>query len=89
VYNRTGHIRFNSVPITIPAHDSMLFIGVDATNSEVVLRGRNCLDPSLLPVADRPRNVLLYVDGNSEIVLADNLDPDIVFEDGGNYKLVI
>lgn len=89
VYNRTGRIRFNLVPITIPAHGSMLFIGVDATNSEIVLRGRNCLTPSMLPVAGRPRNVLLYVDGNSETVLADNLDPDIVFEDGGNYKLVI
>lgn len=87
-YNRTGHIRFCSSAVTIPAGGSKVF-SVDATNPELVLRGRNCLDPDLLSVAGRPRNVLLYVDGNSEIVLADNMDPDIVFEDGGNYKLTV
>ena len=47
------------------------------------------LDPSLLASANRLRNVLVYVDGNSEVVLCDNLDPSIIFRDGETYTIVL
>ena len=47
------------------------------------------LDPSLLASVNRLRNVLVYVDGNSEIVLCDNMDPNIIFKDGETYTIVL
>jgi hypothetical protein len=47
------------------------------------------LNPSLLGVAQRPRNVLVYVGGDSEVVLCDNLDPSTIFREGENYTITL
>ena len=86
-YNRSGHLRFSTSPVTIQAGQSMTF----AMNN-VEIGGRNPLEPSKITwTIDKraPRNVMLYVDGNSSTVLADNMDPNIVFVNGGTYDIVI
>ena len=86
-YNRSGHLLFSASPVTIPAGQSMTF----AMNN-VEIGGRNPLEPSKITwTIDKraPRNVMLYVDGNSSTVLADNMDPNIIFVNGGTYDIVI
>ena len=51
------------------------------------LGNRSPLKPSLLGIAERPRNVLLYIGGVSEVVLCDNMDPGIIFQNGGSYNI--
>ena len=87
VYNRTDHLTFNTGALTLGAGDSR----VVTVSGE--LGGRSPLNPSLLAIAGRSRNVLLYVteaDGtaNSEIVLVDNMDSGIVFQNGETYNIV-
>ena len=86
-YNRSGHLRFSSSAVTIPAGQSKTF----AMNN-VELGGRSPLEPSKITwtIETRaPRNVMLYIDGNSSAVLANNMDPNIVFANGGTYDIVI
>lgn len=83
VYNRTDHLSFNTGALTLGSGESRV----------VTIRGelgnRSPLNPALLTTADRPRNILLYVGGNSEIVLADNMDSGIVFQNGESYNINI
>ena len=86
-YNRSGRLKFSNSSVTIPAGQSKTF----AMNN-VEVGGRNPLEPSKITwtIETRaPRNVMLYVDGNSSTVLADNMDPNIVFVNGGTYDIVI
>jgi hypothetical protein len=83
VYNRTDHLSFNTGALTLGSGESR----VVTVSGE--LGGRSPLNPALLATAGRPRNVLLYVGGNSEIVLADNMDSGIVFQNGETYNVVI
>ncbi len=90
-YNYTDHIRFSDSAVSIPTGGSRTFNGLTWCDTDTG-RGmgeKSPLNPSLLEAAKSPRNVLLYVDGNSEIVLADNMDSSIVFQDGGTYNVVI
>jgi hypothetical protein len=82
-YNRTDHMNFNTGALTLGSGESR----VVTISGE--LGGRSPLNPSLLSTAGRPRNILLYVGGNSEIVLADNMDSGIVFQNGETYNVVI
>ncbi len=86
-YNRSGHLKFSSSSVTIPAGQSKVF----AMNN-VELGGRSPLEPSKITwtIETRaPRNVMLYINGNSSAVLANNMDPNIVFANGGTYDIVI
>ena len=79
-YNRSGHLYFNTGGFTLGAGESRLV----SVSGE--LGGRSPLRPSLLTYV---RNVLLYVGGVAEVALANNLDPDIVFQDGQTYNVII
>ena len=52
------------------------------------LGGRSPLDPSLLYIAERLSNILLYIGNNSEVVICENMNPNIVFQNGGIYNVV-
>jgi hypothetical protein len=45
------------------------------------------LNPALLGIAQRKSNVLLYVGGDSEVVICDNMSPGEVFVNGGTYSV--
>ena len=77
---RSGRLDFNTGGFTLGAGSSQLV----SVSGE--LGGRSPLHPSLLTYV---RNVLLYVGDNSEVALADNLDPNIVFQDGQTYNVII
>ena len=92
-YNRTGRLKFSTAKVTIPAGGSKTF-----TMSRVVidgnegLGGRSPLHPSKITwtIEKRaPRNVMLYVNNNSSAILADNMDPNIVFAEGGTYTVTL
>ena len=89
--NRTDHIRFSGSPVTIAAGSSASFGGLTWRDSDcgAGMGEKSPLDPSLLASVNRLRNVLVYVDGNSEIVLCDNMDPNIIFKDGETYTIVL
>lgn len=91
--NRTDHIRFSGSSVTLAPNDKVTFGGLRWQDSEFNVNGqgggmgeKSPLHPSLLP-SNRPRNVLVYVDGNSEVVLCDNMDPNIIFRDGETYTI--
>ena len=52
------------------------------------LGGRSPLDPSKLYIAERLSNILLYIGNNSEVVICENMNPNIVFQNGGIYNVV-
>ena len=91
VSNRTDHIRFSGSPVTIGAGGTASFGGLTWRDSDcgAGMGEKSPLHPSLLAAAQRPRNVLVYVDGNSEVVLCDNMDPNIIFRDGETYTIVL
>ena len=88
-YNTTGHIRFVNAPVTIGPGQTASFNGLTWDDDGSGMGEKSPLDPSLLYLADRPRNVLLYVNGISDTILANNMDPSIIFEDGQTYAIVI
>ena len=89
-YTGTDHIYFSG-PVTLAAGETRIFYNVGWTEKETGwgLGGKSPADAAQLAAAERPRNVVLYIGGNSEIVLCDNMDPNIVFEQGGTYDIVI
>lgn len=101
VYNRTPHIRFAPSKVTVKAggthratftYDDITEEIMDAkgtvveTNLRNGLGFRRPLDKSLLSVANRKSNVLLYIGGDSEVIVCDPLPAD-VFEDGKAYTV--
>ena len=90
-YNYTDPIRFSNSAVTLGAGEGRAFYGLTWREAELGagMGEKSPLDPSLLAVAKSPRNVMVYVDGNSEVVLCDNMDPNIIFEDGGRYYIVL
>ena len=90
-FNHTAPIRFSNTAVTLAAGETKTFNGLTWKDdeSESGMGEKSPLDPSLLADAKRPRNVLLYVDGNYEVVMCDNMDTSIVFEEGKTYDIVI
>ena len=90
-YNTTSHIRFAPGAVTIGAGQSATYSGVSWVDADsgCGMGEKSPLDPSKLYLADRPRNVLLYVNGISDTILANNMDTSIIFEDGQTYAIVI
>ena len=100
--NRTDHIMLQNGLTLSPGEErtfTNISFGQTATiydaNGNIIGEGewglgrRRCLDPSLLSQAGRPRNVLVYVGGDSEVVLCDNMDPNVVFVEGGTYTITL
>jgi hypothetical protein len=89
-YNRTGHIRFCGGPLTVASGETITFNNVSAENSEMIVRGRNFLNPDRLPECGRPSNVLLYnYEGDSEEFVPQCLDSNMILNDGDVYTLII
>lgn len=88
-YNTTSHIRFIQAPVTIGPGQTATFNGLTWNDDGNGMGEKSPLDPSKLYLADRPRNVLFYVNGVSETILANNMDPSIIFTEGGTYDIVI
>lgn len=92
-YVRTDHITFSS-PVTLAAGETKSFDNISWRDSDTGLGmgGTSPLDPSLLTDIGRRSNVLLYVleqDGtkNSEIVICDPMDKNIIFQNGQIYSI--
>ena len=82
-YNRTDILPFNTGALTLgPGETRVVTISGE-------LGGRSPLNPSLLSTVGCPKNILLYDGGNSEVVLADNMDSGLVFQNGQTYNVVI
>jgi hypothetical protein len=89
-YNATGHITFMQGGLVLKDGEESRIDGVSTENTEVAVRGRNLLSPDLLPVAERPSNVLLYdLDKTSGNFVPQPVDPNLIFEDGVTLDLVI
>ena len=90
-YLRTGHIRFYGSSVSMAPNQRQVFSGLTWRDEDTGLgMGETSpLNPSLLGVAQRPRNVLVYVGGDSEVVLCDNLDPSTIFREGENYTITL
>ena len=91
VFNHTDPIRFSDTAVTLAAGEKKTFGGLTwkDEDTESGMGEKSPLSPSLLTNAKRPRNVLLYVGGSYEVVMCDNMDSNIVFEDGKTYDIVI
>ena len=89
-YNITSRIRYIVAPVTIGPGQTASFSGLSWDNGEDQgMGGKSPLDPSLLYLADKPRNVLLYANGSEDTILADNLSSSIVFANGQTYAITI
>ena len=91
-YNNTdGGIRFSDEAVTIPAGDSKQFDnltwkddGVDGTGMGI--GEKSPANANQLVAAGRPKNVLVYVNGNPDIVTCENMPTSIVFKEGEVYE---
>ena len=90
-YTGTPHLRFSNSAVTLGAGETRTFYGLTWRDDEIGwgLGGKSPADADQLAASERPRNVVLYIGGNSEIVLCDNMSPSIEFEEGGVYDIVI
>ena len=90
-YNGTDHIVFSDSPVTLAAGEEKIFTGITWSDKEIQqgLGRKSPATEDQLAAAQRPRNVLLYVDANSEIVMCENMSTDIEFVDGETYDIVI
>ncbi len=90
-YTGTPHLRFSPGEVTLAAGETRTFYGVTWRDEETGcgFGGKSPADTAELAVSGRPRNVLLYVGGNSEVYLCDNMSPDIELQEGGVYDITI
>ena len=90
-YFKASHVCFSPYAVTLAAGETRLFSNISWIDEDTKLgMGETSpLDPSRLSEASSSRNVLVYVDGKPEMVLCDNMDPRIVFLNGGTYNIVL
>lgn len=90
-YNGTSHLVFSNSPVTLSAGEERVFNGITWRDEDTQqgLGRKSPANAEQLAASGRPRNVLLYVGGNSEIYLCDNMSSSIEFEDGQVYDIVI
>ena len=91
LYNETDHIVFSDSPVILAADEKRVFTGVSWCDEDTQqgLGRKSPATEEQLAATERPRNVLLYVNGISEIVMCENMSSDIEFEDGKTYDIVI
>ncbi len=96
-YLRTDNIWFSNGSVTLAAGETKTFYGLTWQDADTKcgLGETSPLDPAYLPIyADDggiayARNILIYIDGRSDLILCDNLSASIVFQEGGVYDVVI
>lgn len=96
-YNRTDDLWFSDGQVTFAAGETKTFTGLTWRDKDTGcgLGEKSPFDASDLPIYSDDgsvayaRNILLYVDGNSSVVLCDNMSSSIIFKDGGMYDIVI
>ena len=91
IYNMTDRITFSKESVTIPAGESKQFDGLTWKDEEsgYGMGDKSPATDEQVRAADRQRNVLVYVNDNSEIVMCDNMATTIIFEEGGVYDVVL
>ena len=91
IYNMTDRITFSKESVTIPAGESKQFDGLTWKDEEsgYGMGDKSPATDEQVRAADRQRNVLVYVNDNSEIVMCDNMPTTIIFEEGGVYNVVL
>lgn len=89
-YNQTTHFNFSNAAVTIGSGESRTFNNctplLDANNG---IGFKRPATQEEISDSGSARNVKLYIGGISEIAVADNLNSNIVFENGGTYTVNI
>ena len=90
-FNYTDHIRFSNTTVTLAAGETKTFNGLTWKDDEsgFGMGEKSPLDLNLFETAGCSRNVLLSADGKNDVVMCDNMDPGIIFRDGGTYDIII
>jgi hypothetical protein len=96
-YLRTDNIYFSTVPVTLAPGESKQFYNLSWQDGDTGygLGETSPLNPGYLPILDDrggvayARNVLIYVNNRSDLILCDNMPNNIIFKDGGLYDIVI
>lgn len=90
-YNRTADIWFSDSNVAFAVGETKTFTGLSWRDNDTGcgLGEKSPANEDQLVAAGRRRNVLVYVNNNSETVLCKNMSSDIVFKDGGMYDIEI
>ena len=91
-YNITEDpIVFSKEPVVIPNGQSMKFEGLtwEDKDSGKGMGGKSPATDEQITASQLPRNVVVFVNGNSEVVMCDNMATTIVFEGGGVYDVIL
>ena len=91
-YNITEDpIVFSKEPVVIPNGQSMKFEGLtwEDKDSGKGMGGKSPATDEQITASKLPRNVLVFVNDNSEIVMCDNMPTTIIFEGGGVYDVIL
>ena len=91
IYNMSDRITFSQESVTIPNGESKQFDGLTWKDEEsgYGMGDKSPATDEQVRAAGRQRNVLVYVNDNSEVVMCDNMATTIVFEEGGVYEVVL
>ena len=84
-------IVFSNEPVVIPNGQSMKFEGLtwEDKDSGKGMGGKSPATDEQITASKLPRNVLVFVNDNSEVVMCDNMPTTIVFEGGGVYDVIL
>ena len=84
-------IVFSKEPVVIPNGQSMKFDGLtwEDKDSGKGMGGKSPATDEQITASKLPRNVVVYVNDNSEVVMCDNMPTTIVFEGGGVYDVIL
>ena len=84
-------IVFSKEPVVIPNGQSMKFEGLtwEDKDSGKGMGGKSPATDEQITASKLPRNVVVYVNDNSEVVMCDNMPTTIVFEGGGVYDVIL
>lgn len=90
-YNKTGHIYFSDTPVSFGVGETKSFFGISWYDSDTGcgLGEKSPIDPSELQAIGYHHNVAVYVGGNGEVVFCENMDPSIIFAEGGTYDVIL
>ena len=84
-------IVFSNEPVVIPNGQSMKFDGLTwkDKDSGKGMGGKSPATDEQITASKLPRNVVVYVNDNSEVVMCENMPTTIVFEGGGVYDVIL
>lgn len=90
-FNKAERIRFSKSSVALAAGESKMFTDITWKNDEMGMGmgEKSPADKDQIEAAGCKKNVMVYVYNRSEVVLCDNMDPSIVFQEGGVYTIVL